>query len=133
MVIFDASLKIALINKITICAVLILLSLLKIYKFMINNTTVWLNISSHGQIIFFEEKNTACLEAELATTQRGNPVKLLPNSTIWSCLLLLRLQYGNGRIISLPILPDSVTPAAFKSLAIACKWISANHKDNKLE
>lgn len=49
--------------------------------------------------------------------------QLLKDSTLWSSMLLLRLRSANGQVFTVPVLPDSVSAASFRSLSIACRWI----------
>ena len=54
---------------------------------------------------------------------RGLPVRLLPGSTLWPRLLLLRLGCATGTAgqacRTVVVLPDSVAPDAFRALAVA--------------
>ncbi|UVW27429.1 protein YgfX [Massilia sp. H6] len=56
-------------------------------------------------------------------TQVGMPVRLLPGSTLWPQLLLLRLGAATGTAglacRCVVVLPDSVAPDAFRALAVA--------------
>lgn len=54
----------------------------------------------------------------------GQVVRLSGNSTLWPYLLLLRLQADNGKITTVPILPDSVSRDSFRALAVACRWVA---------
>jgi toxin CptA len=55
---------------------------------------------------------------------------LLPGSTLWPGLLLLRLRDGgSGAVTVLPVLPDSVAPAQFRMLGVALRAIA--RRDNK--
>ncbi|MFC0250385.1 protein YgfX [Massilia consociata] len=47
------------------------------------------------------------------------PVTLLPGSTLWPRLMLLRLGTADGRCHPVAVLPDSVEQAAFRALAVA--------------
>ncbi|UGQ44593.1 protein YgfX [Massilia endophytica] len=55
--------------------------------------------------------------------QQGVAVRLLPGSTFWPWLMLLRLE--GGRIRWLLVLPDSVAPDGFRRLALALRAIAA--------
>ena len=56
--------------------------------------------------------------------------ELLPGSTIWSSLLILRLRSGgSGAVTVVPILPDSVSAGQFRKIAAAVTWIA--RRDNK--
>ncbi len=55
---------------------------------------------------------------------------LLPGSTVWPQLLVLLLRPApRGRVLALPVLPDSVPPEQFRALAVACRSIA--RRDNK--
>ena len=49
----------------------------------------------------------------------GMLVALLPGSTLWPRLMLLRLGGGDGACCHLAVLPDSVAPEAFRGLVVA--------------
>ncbi len=52
-------------------------------------------------------------------------VHLLPDSTLWPHLLVLRLRSEDGGIRTVPILPDSTSRESFRALAAACRWLAA--------
>jgi toxin CptA len=56
----------------------------------------------------------------------GEPVRLLPGSTLWPMLLLLRLGSADGRVHWLAVLPDSVAPDAMRRLRLAARAIAAH-------
>ena len=56
--------------------------------------------------------------------EKACKVFLLPESTLWPCLLLLLLRTESGETLALRILPDSVPPQAFSALSAACRWIA---------
>jgi hypothetical protein len=47
------------------------------------------------------------------------PVALLPGSTVWPQLMLLRFGGAGGAVTVVPVLRDSVEPAVFRPLAVA--------------
>ena len=56
--------------------------------------------------------------------QHGSEVvQLLKDSTLWSSMLLLRFRSVKGQVIVIPVLPDSMSAEAFRTLSIACRWI----------
>ena len=55
------------------------------------------------------------------------PLQLLPQTTLWSHLMLLRLQCEVGRIHTLFVLPDTVSQTSFRMLSVACHWIAAHN------
>ena len=81
----------------------------------------WIDISADGQI--------RLTQAPVATGSQwpGKLVRLTPDSTLWSHLLMLRLQTEDGRSSVLPVLPDSVTKEEFRALAVACRWVAAHN------
>lgn len=54
----------------------------------------------------------------------GGTLRLLGGSTLWPRLLLLRLADDAGRQQVLLVLPDSVAPAAWRALALACRAVA---------
>lgn len=52
-------------------------------------------------------------------------VSMLPGSTLWPWLLLLRLRAEDGVVHWLAVLPDSVGPEAWRRLALALRAIAA--------
>jgi toxin CptA len=59
--------------------------------------------------------------------ENGDVFRLLPDSTIWPHLLLLRLQADTGKITVIPVLPDCVSRDSFRALSVACRWIAAHN------
>jgi toxin CptA len=57
--------------------------------------------------------------------RHGEVVGLLSDSTIWTPLLLLRLQDDSVKITTVPIFRDCVSPENFRALSVACRWIAA--------
>lgn len=105
-----------------------------------SRTVIWhgkslrIDISEHGQITVAEDK--ACTnqggQTGLNETPRQAPagttvVKLLPDSTIWPHLLLLRLQGDDRRTRSVLILRDCMSAEDFRCLSVACRWIAAHN------
>jgi toxin CptA len=61
-----------------------------------------------------------CKESQLVSLREG--------STLWPMLLILFIEFENGRKEVLRIMPDSVPPDTFRALVVACRWIAArNH------
>ena len=88
--------------------------------------TFRIDISDIGQIRM-EEYIGARGFSSLTEVAKSNVVKLMPDSTIWSHLLLLRLQGEDNQITVLPILRDCVENDDFRALSIACRWIAAQN------
>jgi toxin CptA len=98
--------------------------------------TLGIDISGIGQIRLIEytvlDKTTKdeqspaglrCKEQQL--------VRLREGSTLWPMLLILFIEFENGRKEVLRILPDSVPPDTFRALAVACRWIVARNHEKK--
>ncbi|WP_420799658.1 protein YgfX [Noviherbaspirillum saxi] len=58
----------------------------------------------------------------------GEEFKLLGDSTLSPHLMVLRLQAEDKRIITVLILPDSVSRDTFRAVSVACRWIAMNGK-----
>jgi toxin CptA len=59
---------------------------------------------------------------------RGAPavlLQLLPGSTLWPALMLLRLRGADGALWRLALLPDSVEAGQFRRLSVAIRDIAA--------
>ena len=95
-----------------------------------------ITISSAGQIRLLKLGSSANDMQEYFDIDSTNSfvVNLLENSTLWPKLLLLHLRSDSGRLVVLPILPDSVSIQSFRSLSVACRWIAAhiNRGDNEV-
>lgn len=88
---------------------------------------IHIDISGTGEIRLAEMSATnSCKQINWPHLDRnGDMVRLLESSTVWSYLLLLRLQDDSGKITTLPILPDCVSQESFRALSVACLWIAA--------
>ena len=88
-------------------------------------TALRIDVTGLGQIQLLE----TCADADAGSPTRsdaeGEVVRLCPGSTLWSSLMVLRLQSVSGRITTLILLPDSLSDDAFRSLSVACRWIAA--------
>jgi toxin CptA len=88
-----------------------------------------LDISGLGEMRLSVQRKHAAAGGE------DDTLRLLPGSTLWARLLVLRLRRqhgqegGAGRVEVLIILPDSVTPGQFRRIAIAAGVIAG--RDNK--
>ena len=54
-----------------------------------------------------------------------SPLRLLPGSTLWPALLVLRLADGQGRVAEVLVQRGRFGSAAFRELAVACRAIAA--------
>lgn len=110
--------------------VCIFLSVLVCYRTVQNRKAHHIDISGHGRIRLAEHSASASV-ASARIASEGGSVSLMADSTLWSWFMLLRLQCEDGRIVILPILPDSIEGGGFRALAIACRWSAAhNHPQN---
>lgn len=51
---------------------------------------------------------------------------LLPGATAWAACLLLRLRSEHGAVRTLLVLPDSVTPGAYRALSVAVRALAGD-------
>lgn len=100
-----------------------------LYRLVRNRTRYQIDISGLGQIrltvLLGKDLRQSTAKSRQSPLQ-GTLVKLMPDSTIWANIMLLRLQGGDGCISTLTIAPDSVSLEDFRKLAVALRWI-ANH------
>lgn len=67
----------------------------------------------------------ACVDAKYPyLVELRQEAKLLPESTVWPCLLLLRLALREGQQVTIPVLQDSLNGEEFRALSLACNWIT---------
>ncbi len=80
-----------------------------------------IDISGVGQL-----RLTVYQQEEVAQPQAaGQAVRLMPGSTLWPALLLLRLRPEAGPVRWIAVLPDSVAPDERRRLAVALRAIAA--------
>jgi toxin CptA len=72
-----------------------------------------IDISGLGQVRLTVQQDMA------RNDEIGMPVALMAGSTFWPQLMLLRLGGEGGAVTVVPVLRDSVSPAAFRPLAVA--------------
>jgi hypothetical protein len=94
-----------------------------------------IHVSGTGQIrlrMMSADAGPVRKDAELgySVNQHGEPVRLLPVSTLWSWLLILHLRHEDGRNSILTILPDAVGEESFRALLVACRWIVARRVEH---
>ena len=92
-----------------------------------------IQISGSGQIRLAEFESTALgmINKSPALAKTEVVARLMPATTIWPWLLLLRLQLDDERVIAVPILPDSVPDGIFRPLSVACRWLAAHDHSMK--
>ena len=71
-----------------------------------------IDISGVGQLRLTVQQDMQC---------EGEAVALLPGATIWPCCMLLRLRLESGAVRALVLLPDSVGPGQYRTLAVALR------------
>jgi toxin CptA len=98
-----------------------------------NRKSLHIDISGIGQIRLAEHNELAAVLAGSAnqTPAFGEVLQLQADSTLWSFLLLLRLQSADQKVKILPILPDSVGADNFRALSVACRWIATHHNSDE--
>lgn len=92
--------------------------------------TFRIDITAAGQIRLTHTGDDAFNHHTSQQAQVGDEsevVQLLTDSTLWSSMLILRLRTQSGKVIVLPILRDSMTKNAFRSVCVACHWIAAQN------
>ncbi|RJG01395.1 protein YgfX [Noviherbaspirillum sedimenti] len=92
-----------------------------------------IDISDYGEITVAEDE--ACtiegMQAGREQDAGGAVVRLLPDSTIWPYLLLLRLQADDRRVRNVLILRDCMSAEKYRALSVACHWIAAHNGQAK--
>ncbi len=90
-----------------------------------------IDISGIGQIrlvrLAVDGKGDCFRSGKIPCDASSGPLKLLPQSTLWSMLMVLRLQNEAGHIQTLLILPDTMPPTSIRMLSVACLWIAAHN------
>ncbi len=90
-----------------------------------------IHISATGQIRVAQRQKNEPSKGDSA--EECEVVHLLPASTLWSGLLLLHLQNDQQQTVVVTILPDSVSPASFKAVLLACRWIVLRRADTEIQ
>lgn len=97
------------------------------YCHLASRKTHHIDISGIGQIRLVEDSALAARSFDNDSPSGesdGEIVSLMDDSTLWPCLLILRLKAENQGVKVVFVLPDSVEKSAFKALSVACRWIS---------
>ncbi len=82
-----------------------------------------LDISPVGQFRLTEHEALEVHEGRSAPP--APPLRLLPGSTLWSALLVLRLADDDGRTVTVVVQRALPGTLAFRELAVACRAIAA--------
>lgn len=101
---------------------------LAIWGILRSRKAVWLHISGTGQIRLVEHQAVVQTKAG-SLVMTGGLAQLLAGSTIWPNLLLLRLRLENGRVRTIPVLPDSVSKETYRALQVACRWVASHNNE----
>lgn len=102
-----------------ICAAFFLLAAGFLLHFSARRTnTLRIDISGLGELRLTVQQD---LRGRGARGETAVPAVLLPGSTLWPQLMLLRLLPADGAPLVLPVLRDSVTPQQFRALAVALR------------
>lgn len=120
--------QLSFILRISLAAACVLAAVLAFWLALQNRKAVWLHISGTGQIRLVEHH--AVVRAKAGTrVMSGGVAQLLAGSTVWPNLLLLRLRLENGKVRTIPVLPDSVPQETFRALQVACRWVASHNSD----
>lgn len=84
-----------------------------------------IDVTDIGQILLTHTAHEAVADRTDSAIAATEVVQLLGDSTLWSSLMVLRLQSASGRITRLVLLPDSMDREAFRALSVACRWIAS--------
>ena len=119
----------------TLASSIVFLSFFGFYHGTRGQKTIQLSISGTGQIRLTEvDSIRPCREREWPHVDvYGEAFVLMSDSTLSAYVLLLRLRSDSGRIITVSVLPDSVSRDTFRALSAACRWIAIHNQPSKPE
>lgn len=102
------------------------LAFLGFYHGIRHRKILHIDISGAGQIRISQvDADSSCALTDRPHVEADACVhRLLDGTTIWPNLLLLRLRRPDGKSISIPIMPDSVSRESFRALSVACRWLA---------
>ncbi len=89
-----------------------------------------IDVTGIGEILLTHTPDEAVADRTNESVITAEVVQLLGDSTLWSSLMVLRLQSASGRRHSLVLLPDSMDREAYRALSIACRWITSRSSRN---
>ena len=92
---------------------------------------VRIDISGEGQIRLTSQIDGHDNDKNVHAQSSGDLMTLLPGSTLWSRMLILRLINDPGQTKVLIVLPDSLSGDEFRSLSVACRWIAAHNNPDE--
>jgi toxin CptA len=87
-----------------------------------------IDISGVGQIrltVYRYTRHAERSDCDVRASGNCRVVELMPGSTLWPGLLLLRLRAQDGGISVVPVFIGSIGAAVFRPLAVACRAIAA--------
>lgn len=119
--------ELSLYPRLMVAAGCVFAALLGFYRAARARKTFHIDISGIGQIQLREYSvlsGTSGQDEWVNQENDGDLVRLLPDSTIWPHLLLLRLQDKTQRVHIVPILRDCVAADGFRALSVACRWLA---------
>ena len=93
-------------------------------------TALRIDVTGLGQIRLLETLPDAEAGSTPWSDAVGEVVQLRQGATLWSSLMVLRLQAVSGRLTTLILLPDSVSDDAFHALSVACRWVAASQANH---
>jgi toxin CptA len=106
-----------------------------IFKASRHRKTFHIDISGIGQIRLTQYSGVSVFQKNARLALDGNPglvVHLMQDSVLWPQFLLLRLKPDRGSVLSIPVLPDSLSGPGFADLSVACRTIAARSAAEKI-
>ena len=114
-------------SRLLLAVVCAITALTAFFTLRASKKSLRIDISATGQIWLTQYRQSAdtCSSGQAGTAIEGGSelVNLLGDSTLWSTLMLLRLQARSGQVIVLIILPDSLERSAYRAVCVACRWM----------
>lgn len=145
--VFGPLIDLPLVLRITLTAILSVLPACAAYTAISPGKSLRIDISEHGEIRVAEDKTCRATGLQNGRGQvdeagrqavegqvqdaPGAIARLLPDSTIWPQLLLLRLQTEGQGTRNVLVLRDSISAEHFRALSVACHWIAAHNDQLK--
>jgi len=116
---------------ISVCCTFIAFS--AFYQRLCSRSEFHIHISGSGQIRLAECKpaGPGSTNKSSSLAKMGMEARLMPATTIWPWLLLLRLQLDDRSVVVVPIFPDCVPANTFRTLSVACRWLAARDHSMK--
>jgi hypothetical protein len=117
------------IPRFSLAVFVLFLAFFGFYHGMRDRKNLQLDISGIGQVRLKQVSAIAsCTDTIRPHVGRIEEIfRLMPESTLWPYLLLLRLKAESGRTVTVPVLPDSLSPDKFRALSVACRWIAMHN------